>query len=175
MLKLAVTCAALAGALLVAACQQERAQPVHPTLSAVSGDAAIAITPAGARVDQRLDISISRLPPKTLIAVTAATEAPDGLWWRSQASFVSDAQGRLDLGAQAPVSGSYRAVDAMGLFWSMSPDREPKGAERAYFDTPNPEKPNETRIGVWEGTRLLATHLAIAVEATAPKGTPRKN
>lgn len=44
----------------------------------------------------------------------------------------------------------------MGLFWSMSPDHEPRYAEHAYFDVPDPSKPIETRIQVQDGARQLA-------------------
>ncbi|MDM0075207.1 acyl-CoA thioesterase/bile acid-CoA:amino acid N-acyltransferase family protein [Variovorax sp. J2P1-59] len=39
----------------------------------------------------------------------------------SSATFIADSNGIVDLGSQAPVSGSYRGVDAMGLFWSRAP------------------------------------------------------
>lgn len=40
--------------------------------------------------------------------------------FRSEARFQADAQGRVDLGQQAPLDGgSYAGVDARGLLWSM--------------------------------------------------------
>ncbi|MDM0109754.1 acyl-CoA thioesterase/bile acid-CoA:amino acid N-acyltransferase family protein [Variovorax sp. J22R24] len=39
----------------------------------------------------------------------------------SSATFTADAGGVVDLGRQAPDSGSYQDVDAMGLFWSRAP------------------------------------------------------
>ncbi len=41
--------------------------------------------------------------------------------FQSQAVFVADAAGRVDVDTQAPVEGSYARVDARGLFWSMRP------------------------------------------------------
>lgn len=41
--------------------------------------------------------------------------------WRSEAVFLADPYGVVDLSTQAPVSGSYTGVDPMGLFWSRAP------------------------------------------------------
>lgn len=41
--------------------------------------------------------------------------------WRSEAVFLADSYGVVDLSTQAPVSGSYTGVDSMGLFWSRAP------------------------------------------------------
>lgn len=47
---------------------------------------------------------------------------------RSQAVFVADRDGRVDLRTAAPLQGSYQGADARGLFWSMVPE---PGVERA--------------------------------------------
>jgi dienelactone hydrolase len=47
--------------------------------------------------------------------------------WTADATFTADRGGRIDLTRMAPVRGSYRDVDAMGLFWS---------AERAKTSSP---------------------------------------
>lgn len=39
----------------------------------------------------------------------------------SSATFVADRQGRVDTARQAPVAGSYSGVDALGLYWSVTP------------------------------------------------------
>lgn len=51
---------------------------------------------------------------------------------RSQAVFVADPGGRVDLRTSAPVEGSYQGVDPRGLFWSMMPV---PGVERAASGT----------------------------------------
>jgi dienelactone hydrolase len=84
-------------------------------------------------MDDRLGITIRGLPPGRAIAIRARSRARDQRWWRSAAAFVSEQEGRIDLGAQAPVSGTYRGADAMGLFWSMEPDAHPKQGEHAFF------------------------------------------
>jgi Acyl-CoA thioester hydrolase/BAAT N-terminal region len=45
---------------------------------------------------------------------------------------MSDADGLLDLSTQRPLAGSYDAVDAMGLFWSMTTNRG-KGKQEPSF------------------------------------------
>jgi acetyl esterase/lipase len=40
--------------------------------------------------------------------------------YESSASFLSKADGTIDLATDAPISGSYSGVDADGLFWSMT-------------------------------------------------------
>src|SRR5262249_40170607 len=52
-----------------------------------------------------------------------------GKAWQGVATFQADDQGAVDLGKQAPLKGTYSGVDAMGLFWSMEPDKDqPKPA-----------------------------------------------
>jgi dienelactone hydrolase len=44
-----------------------------------------------------------------------------GVDWQSEADFVANDQGVIDLSDMAPIAGSYQTIDAMGLFWSMRP------------------------------------------------------
>ena len=44
-----------------------------------------------------------------------------GNLWTSAATFRADARGRVVVARSAPLPGSYRGRDAMGLFWSMRP------------------------------------------------------
>jgi len=39
--------------------------------------------------------------------------------WSSRASFVADADGKIDVSTMAPANGDYENIDKMGLFWSM--------------------------------------------------------
>ena len=43
---------------------------------------------------------------------------PSGSRWQSQATFLADDNGGVDVARQAPVSGTYEGVSPMGLFWS---------------------------------------------------------
>ena len=52
----------------------------------------------------------------------ATTCDQDGREWKSEASFLADASGAVDLTSHESLGGTYRGVSAMGLFWSMSLD-----------------------------------------------------
>jgi Acyl-CoA thioester hydrolase/BAAT N-terminal region len=41
--------------------------------------------------------------------------------WASWALFRADHTGLVDMRSQVPEDGTYRTLDAMGLFWSMYP------------------------------------------------------
>jgi dienelactone hydrolase len=73
-------------------------------------------------IDQPIAIHLSGFTPGQPVTIHAFSTPEDGVW-RSQASFLADANGCVDVTSQAPLVGSsYSAVDAMGLFWSMQPD-----------------------------------------------------
>jgi acetyl esterase/lipase len=64
---------------------------------------------------QAYDVRVEGLVPGETITLGA------GLWgYRSQADFVAGADGAVDVGRDAPISGSYQGVDADGLVWSMN-------------------------------------------------------
>ena len=50
---------------------------------------------------------------------------PEPAIWRSNATFIADAGGRISLDASAATAGTYQGVDAAGLFWSMEPTDAP--------------------------------------------------
>lgn len=150
----------------------------------------IAATPVSALLDQRLSIRISGLNPNATVRVRAKSQAQDTLWWRSEAWFMADDRGRIDLDHQAPQSGSYDGADGMGLFWSMSPDKDPKRADHLSFAIDDFSKPVITEIEVTDadgattsasikrryasvGVRSLAVHDGVVatlyqVDSTGP-------
>lgn len=82
----------------------------------------IDIRPEQPLVDDRLSIRITRLPPDMQVTCRAGMRDGFSRNWASEATFVSDADGCVDLSVQAPVVGAYDTVDPMGLFWSMALD-----------------------------------------------------
>src|SRR5262245_51350352 len=68
-------------------------------------------------VDVPLSIRLIGMQPGGL--VTVRSNIADGIW-TAEASFEVGADGVIDLKQQAPVSGSYSTVDAMGLIWSAA-------------------------------------------------------
>lgn len=71
--------------------------------------------------------------------------------FQSEASFVADASGKVDLDVQAPVEGSYQGVDPRGLFWSMRP-----AVDKAAIPGLDPAHKGEVVLELVVGGKLLA-------------------
>jgi dienelactone hydrolase len=82
----------------------------------------IEVSPRDALYDEPVQIRLTGFQPLGAVSVTAWAADGLGRRWSSQASFVADANGELDLAREAPRSGSYRNTDAHGLLWSMQLD-----------------------------------------------------
>jgi dienelactone hydrolase len=72
-------------------------------------------------IDEPISIALSGLTPKA--TVTIQVRGGEQGEWTSNATFVADDNGHVDLTRTAPIRGSYKEVDAMGLFWSMERGR----------------------------------------------------
>jgi len=79
------------------------------------------ITPADALIDEARRITVRGLRPGEIVTLTTQTPRGRGVLWASQAAFAADADGTVDLGRDAPVSGSYEGISPMGLLWSQCP------------------------------------------------------
>ena len=70
---------------------------------------------------------VTGLRPGERVTVKAVSKDARMTLWESAAVFEADAAGAVDLGKQAPVSGSYGDPDIFGLLWSMkAADSDPK-------------------------------------------------
>ena len=83
----------------------------------------IEVSPATVMIDETASVSVTGLTPGSHATIRAELTDGDGNPWAAEAEFAADAQGIVDTAKQAPVSGSYRTVSAMGLIWSMRPTR----------------------------------------------------
>lgn len=81
----------------------------------------LSVEPVDGLIDEPRRIVVSGLAPDELVAISARTERARGVAWMSQATFMADAQGVVDLTRDAPVGGDYAEVSAMGLIWSEQP------------------------------------------------------
>jgi dienelactone hydrolase len=81
--------------------------------------------PDNTLIDEPVVIALRGLPPATRVTI-ALRRAP----WSSEATFVADANGVVDLTRTAPVRGDYSGVDPMGLFWSAHRDAPAPQPER---------------------------------------------
>lgn len=69
-------------------------------------------------LSERRRVTVEAAVPGSLVTLRAETLRGAELW-AAQATFLADADGRVDLDVSAPVSGDYRVADAMGLFWAQ--------------------------------------------------------
>jgi dienelactone hydrolase len=104
-------------------------------------------------LDEPLAIVVSGLAPRATVVVRARNTGPAPQWTAS-ATFVADENGRVDLSLRAPVKGSYKQADAMGLFWS---------AERAGADAGEDDRATGDAPDMW----TLAAEVDGAVAARA--------
>ncbi|WP_378940998.1 acyl-CoA thioesterase/BAAT N-terminal domain-containing protein [Mesorhizobium sp. ANAO-SY3R2] len=117
-------------------------------------------------IDEPRRIVVSGLAPDELIAISACTERARGVVWMSQATFMADAQGVVDLTRDAPVGGDYAEVSAMGLIWSQQPVAS-TSAELFADDVMQPLQTvltAETAAGVQAEARLSQGFAAPEVE-----------
>ena len=79
------------------------------------------ISPKKIMVDEIATIRATGLNPNEAISIQG--ELIDGRdhRWTSEAKFIADSSGTVDVSKQAPVKGSYKEVSAMGLVWAMKP------------------------------------------------------
>jgi dienelactone hydrolase len=93
--------------------------------------AILEVEPARGLVDTPLLIRLSGLAPRQRVLLTASQPDDYGRTWCAHAEFEADAAGAVAVAEQAPVSGTYHGVDAMGLVWSMG--LEPNEPNQAPF------------------------------------------
>ena len=84
-------------------------------------------------------VQLRNLPADQLIKITAQRVLADEqtgkpILNRSEATFLVPADGVIDLARVAPKSGSYKGVDARGLFWSMQPSKESVASDRRSME-----------------------------------------
>lgn len=70
-------------------------------------------------IDHPISIEINGLTPNASIKLVATAYDYNFDCWQSWANFKADEFGKVDVGSQTPIDGSYHIKDVMGLFWSM--------------------------------------------------------
>jgi dienelactone hydrolase len=95
----------------------------------------VLVDPNPVPVDAPFAVRVVGLAPRQAVTLRAVTTDGARLHWTAEAAFVADAHGEVDLGAQAPRSGSYAVADPMGLVWSAAP-RGGRGARNRLFYAP---------------------------------------
>jgi dienelactone hydrolase len=74
--------------------------------------------------DETVTIRGSGLQPNQRVTIQAKLVDGAEHRWSSEAEFLANAQGAIDVSHQAPLKGSYNEVSAMGLIWSMKPEEK---------------------------------------------------
>lgn len=82
----------------------------------------LTVEPADGLVDEPRRITLTGLAPDQLVAISARTIRGGDASWMSQATFMADENGTVDLTRDAPVGGDYAEVAPMGLIWSQLPN-----------------------------------------------------
>ncbi|KMK75327.1 acyl-CoA thioesterase/bile acid-CoA:amino acid N-acyltransferase family protein [Alkalihalobacillus pseudalcaliphilus] len=78
----------------------------------------ITATPFKSNIDEDVDIKISGCQSREKVTIKAFLFDDRHEPFISEATFLADEQGKLDLGRNAPIEGTYTGVDQNGLFWS---------------------------------------------------------
>jgi dienelactone hydrolase len=86
-----------------------------------SNQPTIFVSPQTTQVDERVTVRLSGFAPSQVVKLRVHMDSILGLPCdaESEVTFQADESGDIDLDKQAPISGTYDAADAMGVFWSM--------------------------------------------------------
>ena len=126
----------------------------------------LTVEPADGLVDEPRSITLKGLAPDQLVAISARTIRGGDASWMSQATFMADENGTVDLTRDAPVGGDYAEVAPMGLIWSQLPD-DGKSADMFPDDVMAPLRTvltAETDEGETTEAELLQRFAASGVE-----------
>jgi len=126
----------------------------------------LTVEPADGLVDEPRRIMLTGLAPDQLVAISARTIRSGDASWMSQATFMADENGTVDLTRDAPVGGDYAEVAPMGLIWSQLPD-DGKSADMFPDDVMAPLRTvltAETSEGETTAVELLQRFAAPGVE-----------
>ena len=103
--------------------------------------AKIRVDPAVALIDVSRHVRLCGFAASGTVTVDAQLRQFDGTTWRSEATFVADAQGEIDLARDQPVSGSWHGVAPMGLVWSMQREVASAGEGGPVNNSAGDDKP----------------------------------
>ncbi|MDQ8035182.1 acyl-CoA thioesterase/BAAT N-terminal domain-containing protein [Bordetella genomosp. 1] len=125
----------------------------------------LTLEPADALVDVPRQIRVTGAEPGQAVTLRTHTVRA-GVPWTSEATFVADAAGTVDLERDAPTAGSYDGVAPMGLIWSQTPT---VAGKRELFNSPVTE-PLVTLLAAHAGEQIARATL---VQRLAADGVTR--
>lgn len=115
----------------------------------VFGEPQLHISKTSMLIDEEVAIEVRKLKPFQRILLRLETEDAYAVKWSSEALYSANEKGYVRLKRNGPIAGSYSGIDAMGLFWSMQPDKP-----GAMFKAPNEMT---MRLSLWIDHHLVAT------------------
>ncbi|MEU9205643.1 acyl-CoA thioesterase/bile acid-CoA:amino acid N-acyltransferase family protein [Streptomyces sp. NPDC048332] len=107
--------------------------------------------------DDALRVRVSGLHPHEEVTLTAGAADYQGAPWTGRAVVTADGDGTVDLNHARSRSGTYRGVDGMGLFWSMTPRRKGAGKDTFRFKAPEQQPSYKVTLAVRAGGKQIAT------------------
>ncbi len=116
----------------------------------LKGTPKIVVTPEHPLVDESVEIVISNLPANQQIIIEASCKDKDNNAWTSRATFQTDDKGIINVAKQAPIEGSYKGIDPMGLVWSIAP------ADKEVLQRTGALNTYEIELSVFSKDKLLA-------------------
>lgn len=123
----------------------------------------LSVVPRDGALWRKRHIEVTGATPGAIVTIRTRTDR-FGHGWSSQASYVADDNGRIDVDHQPPYFGDYRSADPMGLIWSQRPDED-----SAPFDisTAKAEGAFVTHLSAFQepGTGLLDGPLGVDAPA----------
>ncbi len=134
----------------------------------------IDIHPQTALIDQPISIKVRGLHSRQIVNLVAALDLPHGLSYLSEASFIADIEGEIDLDEAVPLNGSYSTADSNGLIWSLKvtgySQRRPESAR--YVESGL--KPYDIRLSLFDRSNHLLAQNVITRLPVAPEVTRRE-
>lgn len=117
--------------------------PAGLWVASAMGAPALHVEPGPSVLDgEPVHIHMTGAVPGSLVTLTAerwfaglSTQRKRPQLMRSEAVFMTDPSGRVDLRTATPLRGSYQGIDPRGLFWSMMPVPHVERASPEAVDT----------------------------------------
>lgn len=78
------------------------------------------VTPDSALYDSPIEIKVTGLEQGQEVELLLKCVDGNNINWQARSTFIADINGVVNPADQAPVTGNYKGVRAMGLFWSMT-------------------------------------------------------
>ncbi|ANA78740.1 acyl-CoA thioesterase/bile acid-CoA:amino acid N-acyltransferase family protein [Paenibacillus glucanolyticus] len=116
----------------------------------------IIISDPHSMVDASIKISAAGMQPQETVTFHLIKKINEERYLASQASFVADPEGKVELDHQAPIHGTYCGVDGMALFWSMEPTV--KNALTHVLDEKYNQPDTRDELSPQTSLMLLETH-----------------